>query len=179
MIATGCEVMGDGAFSIKVRLGVEKGDEFLSLVSIVNSYPLRFLTVHARTAKQMYEGECDIGAFRAIADAVKVPLVYNGDAFLESGGIRGPRGAEDLSKFNLHDVMIGRGFVRYLASRDDIGELIGRYIDSSVKELGSPRPVLGRMKELLAYWKDFPRWSGVWKSAKMAKTLDELKMCLA
>ena len=179
MIATGCEVMGDGAFSVKVRLGIEKGDEFLSLISIVNSYPLRFVTVHARTAKQMYEGECDIGAFRAVADAVKVPLVYNGDAFLESGGIRGPRGAEDLSKFNLHDVMIGRGFVRYLASRDDIGELIGLYIDSSVKELGSPRPVLGRMKELLAYWKDFPCWSGVWKSAKMAKTLDELKMCLA
>lgn len=178
MIATGCEVMGEGAFSIKVRLGVEKSDEFLSLVSIVNSYPLRYLTVHARTAKQMYEGECDIAAFKAIADAVKVPLVYNGDAFLESGAIRGPNGAEDLSKFNLHDVMIGRGFIKSLAFRDDIGELLERYIDSSVKELGSPRPVLGRMKELLAYWKDFSHWTRVWKSAKMAKTLDEFKMCL-
>jgi hypothetical protein len=74
--------------------------------------------------------------------------------------------------------MIGRGFIKSLAFRDDIGELLERYIDSSVKELGSPRPVLGRMKELLAYWKDFPRWSRVWKSAKMAKTLDEFGMCL-
>ena len=38
--------------------------------------------------------------------------------------------------------------------------------------------LIDRMKELLAYWKDFPHWSRVWKTAKMAKDIEELKMCL-
>lgn len=178
MLETGCATMGPGAFSIKARIGVERTDELLELMPLVNSFPLRFLTVHARTARQMYEGDCDMAAFREIAAAAEVPLVYNGDAVVEGGAVRGPAGAEDLSVFGLHDVMIGRGFVRSLAFRDDISELLDGYIEASRAELGSDRPVLGRMKELLAYWKDFPHWSRVWKSAKMARTLDELSACL-
>lgn len=178
MLETGCATMGPGAFSIKARIGVDRTDELLELMPLVNSFPLRFLTVHARTARQMYEGDCDMAAFREIAAAAEVPLVYNGDAVVEGGAVRGPAGAEDLSVFGLHDVMIGRGFVRSLAFRDDISELLDGYIEASRAELGSDRPVLGRMKELLAYWKDFPRWSRVWKSAKMARTLDELSACL-
>lgn len=178
MIATGCEIMGPGAFSIKVRLGVERSDEFLSLVPAVNRYPLRYVTVHARTARQMYDGLCDCEAFRLIASAINHPLVYNGDAAVESGVVRWPDGANGFSGVEIHDVMIGRGFVKSLAFRDDIRQLLDNYMEMSLKELGSSRPVLGRMKELLAYWKDFHGWSRVWKIAKMARTLDEFRACL-
>ena len=42
MLETGCEVMGPGAFSAKTRLGVERPDELLGLMSVFNEFPLRF-----------------------------------------------------------------------------------------------------------------------------------------
>ena len=54
MIAVGCETMGEGKFSVKARLGFDGNDELLALMPMLNSFPLRFLTVHARNARQMY-----------------------------------------------------------------------------------------------------------------------------
>lgn len=71
--------------------------------------------------------------------------------------------------------MIGRGFIRYLGSREDAGELLERYIDASVTELCGDRPVLGRIKELVAYWKDLPRWRRKWNVLKLCRSVDELR----
>ena len=71
--------------------------------------------------------------------------------------------------------MIGRPFVRYLGTRDDIGELLARYVAASQEELCGDRPVLGRMKELLSYWTDLPRWKRRWPVLKLARTLDEFR----
>ena len=38
------------------------------------------------------------------------------------------------------------------------------------------RSDLARLKELLAYWKDLPDWRRRWQIAKMARSLDELKV---
>ena len=72
--------------------------------------------------------------------------------------------------------MIGRAFIRQLGMRDDIGDLLSKYIDASTAELCGPSPVLGRMKELIAYWKDIPRWKRLWPVIKIARTLDELRI---
>ena len=161
MIEAGVETMGEGNFSVKARIGVDRRDELISLMPLINEFPLRFLTVHGRLARQMYEGECDTAMVDEIERVSKVPVVRNGDIDWRGGA-----------------GMVGRSFIRYLGTRDDIADLLDSYIEASRCELHGERPVLGRMKELLAYWKDFPRWSRVWKSAKMAKTLDEFKMCL-
>ena len=71
--------------------------------------------------------------------------------------------------------MIGRSFVRYLGTRDDSGELLNRYIAASQAELCGDRPVLGRLKELIAYWKDLPRWRRRWDVIKICRTVDELR----
>ena len=162
MIAVGCETMGEGKFSVKARLGFDGNDELLALMPMLNSFPLRFLTVHARNARQMYGGECDWEAFRKVAAVAKMPIVANGDLPLQ------PQKDDE--------VMIGRAFIRQLGMRDDIGELLSRYIDASTAELCGPSPVLGRMKELIAYWKDLPRWKRLWPVVKIARTLDELRL---
>ena len=162
MIAVGCETMGEGKFSVKARLGFDGNDELLELMPMLNSFPLRFLTVHARNARQMYGGECDWEAFRKVAAVAKMPIVANGDLPLQP--------QKD------GEVMIGRAFIRQLGMRDDIGELLSRYIDASTAELCGPSPVLGRMKELIAYWKDLPRWKRLWPVVKIARTLDELRL---
>ena len=169
MLEVGCEVLGAGKFSIKARLGVDRNDELLKLMPLINEFPLRFLTVHARTALQMYEGRCYVEQLREVESLAKVPIVPNGDIPFPI----------PCSLFPIPSrLMIGRSFVRYLGTREDSGELLGRYIEASQAELCGDRPVLGRMKELISYWKDLPRWKRRWNVIKLCRTVDELKSCL-
>jgi len=179
MIAVGCETMGEGKFSVKTRLGFDKNDELLALMPMLNSYPLRFLTVHARNARQMYGGDCDWESFKKVAAVAKMPIVPNGDLPLQPH--MAPCEQTSESEVSHRDtktqsVMIGRAFIRQLGMRDDIGELLSKYIDASSAELCGPSPVLGRMKELIAYWKDLQRWKRLWPIIKIARTLDELRL---
>jgi len=179
MIAVGCETMGEEKFSVKTRLGFDKNDELLALMPMLNSYPLRFLTVHARNARQMYGGDCDWESFKKVAAVAKMPIVPNGDLPLQPH--MAPCEQTSESEVSHRDtktqsVMIGRAFIRQLGMRDDIGELLSKYIDASSAELCGPSPVLGRMKELIAYWKDLQRWKRLWPIIKIARTLDELRL---
>lgn len=178
MIAVGCETMGEGKFSVKTRLGFDKNDELLALMPMLNSFPLRFLTVHARNARQMYGGECDWESFEKVAAVAKMPIVPNGDLPLQPSAAQCDQNCGSESSHRgtkTQRVMIGRAFIRQLGMRDDIDELLSRYIDASSAELCGPSPVLGRMKELIAYWKDLPRWKRLWPVIKIARTLDELR----
>ena len=83
MVAVGCETMGEGKFSVKTRLGFDRNDELLALMPMLNSYPLRFLAVHARNARQMYGGKCDWESFKKVAAVAKMPIVPNGDLPLQ------------------------------------------------------------------------------------------------
>ena len=169
MLEVGCEVMGAGRFSVKARLGVERGDELLSLMPMLNVFPLRFLTVHGRIARQMYEGECDAEAVRRVVAAAEVPIVLNGDMPFP------PReeDARGASADGVVGVMIGRSFIRSLGARGDACELLRRYVETSRAELSGNRPVLGRMKELVSYWRDIPRWRRAWPLLKVSSSIAE------
>lgn len=164
MLEAGCEEMGPGSFSLKTRLGVERTNEILSLMSVVNRYPLAVLTVHARTAVQMYEGSTDRASFDEVLAAAKVPVMYNGDADIRDSG-EGP-------------LMVGRSFIRGLANRPDAKELLFHYMDVSRAELCGDTPVLGRMKELLSYWCQEPAWRSRWRFVKICRSTEELTMAL-
>ncbi|MBO7684242.1 MAG: tRNA-dihydrouridine synthase family protein [Kiritimatiellae bacterium] len=157
MLEAGCEAMGPGRFSVKARLGVERADELLELVPLLNEFPLRFLAVHARTARQMYGGEVDGAALDAVAAAAKVPVVRNGDLDWRGGS-----------------GMVGRSFVRHLGEREDACGLLRRYVAASMDELRCERPVLGRVKELVSYWRGLPRWRRRWDAVKLCRKVDEL-----
>ena len=174
MIATGCEVMGPGCFSLKTRLGVERSDELAGLMPMINAYPLRYLTVHARTARQMYEGECDRAALAVVERLSRLPRVRNGDIPFPPS----PAGRDAAAAEGRAPLMIGRGFVRALGAREDARELLRRYLAATAAELPGDRPVLGRMKELVAYWKDLPGWRRLWPIVKIARSVDEFASVL-
>ena len=167
LLEAGCDEMGPHAFSLKIRLGLEDPHELVSLMPMINRYPLAVLTIHARTARQMYEGECDVERFREAAALSVNPVMYNGDVAIP------PR--DDAPARML---MVGRAFVRALGGRGDAAELLAKYIDISCRELCGDRPVLGRMKELLAYWCEWPRWRRLWPVLKLCRTVDEMRLVI-
>lgn len=165
MLEAGCAEMGAGNFSLKIRLGIDSPDEIMSLMPVVNRHPLAVLTVHARTARQMYEGATDREAFGAVLAAAEVPVMYNGDAAV-SDAIDAP-------------LMVGRSFIRALADRPDAKELFRRYMDESRRELCGDTPVLGRMKELLSYWCAQPSWRPLWQAVKICRSTEELSAVIS
>ena len=171
MLEVGCEEMGAGKFSLKTRLGVERPDELLGLMPIINRYPLAVLTVHARTARQMYEGAVNLSAFEAVAAAAKVPVMYNGDATEKDAPVAFAHGQ------NVGGLMVGRSFIRGLANRPDARELLARYRETCRAELCGDAPVLGRLKELLSYWCQEPAWRRLWPMVKICRSVDELALC--
>lgn len=93
--------------SVKCRLGNIYPDELEQCIPIFNSYPLEEIIIHARYAKQMYSGEVNYGLFQNFSDAIKAPVIYNGDI----------NTVEDyntiIEKFpNIKGVMIGRGCIQ-------------------------------------------------------------------
>ncbi len=165
LLAAGCEEMGPGKFSLKIRLGVESPDELHALMPRINRYPLAALTVHARTAKQMYDGDVDRVRFAEILAESANPVIYNGDASVEK---------LDEVPAGTAGVMVGRSFVSALGVRDDADDLLRTYVARSQEELCGDSPVLGRMKELLTYWCAAPRWRRLWPVVKLCRSVEEL-----
>ena len=90
-------------FSVKMRLGVDDPGEVLALVDILNSMPLRHVTVHPRTAKQQYKGKLLLEEMDAFASSLRHPVIFNGE-------ISTRMQIEELAK-RYEGVMVGRGLL--------------------------------------------------------------------
>ncbi|MEO0990898.1 MAG: tRNA dihydrouridine synthase DusB [Pseudomonadota bacterium] len=64
---------------------------------------IRMITIHGRTRCQFYKGKADWRAIRAVKDAVRIPVVANGDIATTS------QAREALAQSGADGVMIGRG----------------------------------------------------------------------
>ena len=115
------EAMGQYAgsieFSVKMRLGVKDATEASGLVGILNSMPLRHVTIHPRTASQQYKGSLMLDELKDFASRLKHPVIFNGE-------VSNP--AEILRLPELYaGVMAGRGllarpsiFAEYVGGRE-------------------------------------------------------------
>lgn len=94
------------SFSVKLRLGWERVDESLSLLTVLNDLPLTHIALHPRIGIQQYKGSVDMDAFSCFYDKCLHPLFYNGDL----------NTVEDIRSITerfpkLKGVMLGRGLL--------------------------------------------------------------------
>jgi len=181
MLETGCEEMPEG-FSVKVRLGIDTPDLLAERMTLINAFPLREVTIHARTAKQMYEGNVLLDDFAAAAALCRHTVVYNGDIRTRDDFLAMQARFPNISRW-----MIGRGLAMNPFLIEDIKNgvpavrdiarlksFLDDYLTACQDELHGPAAVLGRMKELWSYLHTFfPHGNRLWDTIKICRTLDE------
>ena len=148
-------------FSVKMRLGWEEPSEALRLLPLLESLPLRQITLHARLGKQQYKGCVDMESFGRFYDACPIPLVYNGDLTTVEEMVAVEREFPRLS-----GLMVGRGLLAkpWLAEeisngdkkdssryKEELFEFHEELLKGYMDYMSGDRNTLYKMKELWAY----------------------------
>ncbi|MBF9060510.1 tRNA dihydrouridine synthase DusB, partial [Rhodobacterales bacterium HKCCSP123] len=94
----------DVPVTLKTRLGWDDAMRNApDLARRAEAAGVRMITIHGRTRCQFYKGRADWVAIRAVTEAVRIPVIANGD-------ITGPRSASEALRLSgAQGVMVGRG----------------------------------------------------------------------
>ncbi len=172
-----------GQLSIKMRLGKIETDEIYPILDMFNSYSLENITIHPRTAKQMYSGTPDLVAFGKCLEFSKHTIIYNGDIV-------------DCDSFNsirsqfptIQSFMIGRGLAmnpclaemiknNLKEKPDDFFKRLYRFHEEILRtcrdNFNGHVALLGRMKQLWWYLSNsIPKGEETLLKIQRAKTLE-------
>jgi tRNA-dihydrouridine synthase len=186
LLDAGCELL-PGGLSVKVRLGIERDDLLAQRLDLFNAYPLAGLTIHPRTARQMYGGEVRLDVLEALLPACRHAVTYSGD-------LRSP---DDFARLrqrfpSIRSWMIGRGLVAdpFLAERlagaegprdlRRLADFVAAYAEASREELHGPSSFLGRMKEFWSYLhRSLAGGDRLWKALRICRTVAEYQAAVS
>ena len=143
--------------SVKTRIGMESGEEFIQLMEIYNKYPIKELIIHPRTQKDFYKNTPQMDVFEEALGMGKNPICYNGD-------ITAVKQVEAFSEQfpEVERIMIGRGVLadpalaRKMkggpgADKEEMRCFHDLLYAAYCEEMSGERTVLYKMKELWFY----------------------------
>jgi tRNA-dihydrouridine synthase B len=154
-VATAVEV----PVTVKMRLGVENGSRAcLELGPQLVDAGAAALTVHPRSAQQMYTGEADHAVTAELVERVDVPVIASGDitsrekalAVLErtrAAAVMVARGAQG-NPWALREIVEGEAF---RPTREEVAAELVVFIREAVRELGEQRAV-GFLKKFYGWY---------------------------
>src|SRR5262249_10624808 len=133
--------------TVKMRIGIDDDHQtYLAAGRIAQDAGVAWVALHGRTAAQRYSGEADWSAIAALAGALEVPVLGNGDIWEGTDALRMVR------ETGAAGVGVGRGCLgRPWLFADLAGAFAGRS-DRVLPDLGTVAATMRRHAQLLAEW---------------------------
>jgi tRNA-dihydrouridine synthase B len=177
--------------TVKIRSGWD--DDSVNAVEVAKEIEragASAITVHARTRAQGYSGKADLDVIKAVKEAVKIPVIGNGDI------IDGPSAKHMLDYTGCDAVMIGRAALgnpwifneidAYLNGKptkvrptiSEIKHLMIRHLHDLIRLKGEHVGVLEMRGHGPWYLKGIPNASELRKQLVSAKTVDEFESAI-
>jgi nifR3 family TIM-barrel protein len=140
--------------TVKMRIGIDdEHPTYLDAGRIAQDAGVAWVALHGRTAAQRYSGRADWSAIAALAEALEVPVLGNGDIWEATDALRMVR------ETGAAGVVVGRGclgrpwlFADLAAAFAGGADAAGRPAQACLPDLGRVAATMRRHARLLAEW---------------------------